>query len=96
MKIWSVATVAAKRDGAAGEGFAEADDVGSYAGLFAGEHRAGAAEAGEDFVEDQQDVVALAEFFNFRENIGRVEFHAAGALDERLDDDRRRFLAIFR
>ena len=54
---------------------------------FAGEHRAGAAEAGEDLVEDQQQVVFVGQRAQALEHRRVVEFHAAGALHQRLDDD---------
>ena len=48
-----------QRHGAAGQALAEAEDIGRDAGLFAGEQRAGAAEADKNLVGDQQHAVAL-------------------------------------
>ena len=45
---------------AAGEGFAEADEVRDDGGVFAGEEGAGAEESGVDFVEDEKGVVGIA------------------------------------
>ncbi len=56
-------------------------------GLLHGEHRAGAAEAGENLVEDQQQVVAGGRVAQALQHGGRVEHHAARALHQRLDDD---------
>src|SRR5258708_38059076 len=46
---------------AAGQSLAEADDVGSHPRVLAGEPFPGAAEAGEDFVENQERAVFVAE-----------------------------------
>ena len=48
-----------ERQRAAGQRLRQRDDVGHDAGGLAGEQRPGAAEAGEDLVEDQQQVVAV-------------------------------------
>ena len=55
------ATVAASGSVPPVSALRQRDDVGHDAGLLAGEHRAGAAEAGEDLVEDQQQIVAVGE-----------------------------------
>ena len=54
-----------------------------------GEHRAGATEAGEDFVEDQHQAIAVGRRAQAAQHIGIVEQHAAGALHQRLDNDAR-------
>ena len=77
-----------QRDSAAGEGFSKANDVGRHAGLLTGEHRAGPCESCEYFIENQQYIVLFGEFLQFCENTCVVEFHSAGALYERFDDDR--------
>src|SRR5204862_4367263 len=50
-----------QRQVAAGDALGQAEQVGRDVLLLAGEHRAGAAEAGGHLVEDEQDVVAVAE-----------------------------------
>ena len=50
-----------ERQRAAGQRLRQRDDVGRDARRLAGEHRAGAAEAGEDLVEDQQQLVFVGE-----------------------------------
>ena len=53
------ATVAASGSVPPVSALRQGDDVGHHLGRLAGEHRAGAAEAGEDLVEDQQQLVAV-------------------------------------
>lgn len=72
---------------AASEAFGEAEEVGGDAFLLAGEHSAGAAEAGHDFVEDEEDVVLMAPVVEAFEHALGPEAHAGSALDEGLDDD---------
>ena len=55
-------------------------------GLLAGEHRAGAAEAGENLIEDQQRAAAIRHRAQALQRGGIVEAHAARALHQRLDD----------
>ena len=76
-----------KRQGAAGQRLRQRHDVGRNAGRLAGEQVAGAAEAGEDLVEDQQQVVAIGRRAQAPQHRRLVEQHAAGALHQRLDDD---------
>ena len=47
-------------EGAAGEAFGEAEEVGGDVFVLAGEHFSGAAESGHDFVEDEEDVMLVA------------------------------------
>ena len=56
--------------------------------LLAGEQRAGAAEADRDFVGDQVHVELVAERAQAGQITRIVHAHAAGALHQRLDDDR--------
>ena len=77
----------AEGHGAAGEGFADADEVGVDAGVVVGEAFAGAAEAHGDFVDDEQDVVFLAAVGELLEVAGGVDFHAGGAEAEGFEDD---------
>ena len=66
----------AEGHGAAGEGFADADEVGVDAGVVVGEAFAGSAEAHGNFVDDEQDVVLLAAVGELLEVSGGVDFHA--------------------
>lgn len=77
----------AKGHGAAGEGFADADEVGVDAGVVVGEAFAGTAEAHGDFVDDEQDVVLFAAVGELLEVAGGVDFHAGGAEAEGFEDD---------
>ena len=70
---------------AAGEAFAQAEEVGGDAFLLAGEHRPGAAEAGGDFVGDEEYLVFPAEFRGPFQVAFGVDEHAPGALDEGFD-----------
>ena len=63
---------------------------------LAREHRPGAAEAGEDLVEDEQHLVTVGEAPQPAQRVGIVEPHAAGALHQRLDDDPRDLVAMAR
>ncbi len=47
--------------GAAGQSFADAEDIGNYVGMFKGEHLTRATETGGDFIEYQQGVVLIAQ-----------------------------------
>mgnify|MGYP000052675404 CR=1 FL=1 len=60
--------------------------------MLASEQFAGAPEPHRDFVGDEVDVVTVAEFAQQHEELGIVHAHAAGALHERLDDDRGDFI----
>ena len=76
-----------QRQRAAGQRLGQGDDVGTRAGLFIGEHRASAAEAGEYLVVDQQQAVAVGQPAQAAQHLGIVHQHAAGALHQRLDQD---------
>jgi hypothetical protein len=78
-----------QRQVAAGEALGEAHQVGRHVLLLTGEHRPGAAEAGRHLVADQQHAEAVAELACLAQEAGRVDEHPGGALDERLDDQRR-------
>ena len=73
-----------------------ADDVRDDARRLAGEQRPGAAEAGEHLVEDQQQAMPVGERAQLPQHIRRMKDHAAGALHQRLDDDRRELVARVR
>ncbi|MNJ20615.1 hypothetical protein D3C77_149500 [compost metagenome] len=75
-----------QRQVAAGQGLGQAEEVGTDAGLLTREHRAGAAESHGDFVMDQVDAVAITGLAQQLEVHRMVHAHAAGALDQRLDD----------
>ena len=64
-----------------GEGFADADDVGNRAAVFAREPFSSAAKAGVNFVADQHQPVPVAECAQAGEEIGRGNVDAAPALD---------------
>ena len=55
--------------------------------MLAGPHAAGATVAGEDLVDDQEDVVRLRELTQLPEVSGIVGAHAGDALEDGLDDD---------
>ena len=57
------------------------------------EQRAGAPEPGRDLVEDQQQLVSVAELAQQRHDRRVVEVHAAGALHDRLEDHGRQLAA---
>ena len=78
---------AAERDVAAGDALRELHDVRLDAVVLQPEPAAGAAEAGDHFVGDQQHVVARADLADAREVVGGRDDDAAGALD-RLGDER--------
>ena len=61
---------------------------GTIAGGLTCEQRAGAAEAGEDLVGDQQQTMAIGGRAQAAQGRGVVEDHAARPLHQRLDDDR--------
>src|SRR3546814_396191 len=81
----------AQRQEAAGQALGQAQQVGLDAGLFASEHRAGAAEADRDLVGDQEHAVHVAQFAHALEVHRVVHAHAAGALHARFQDQRADF-----
>ena len=85
-----------QRQVAAGEALGQAQVVRPDAGLLAGEHRAGAPEADGDLVGDEMHAVTVAGFAQQFEVHRVVHAHAAGALHQRLDDDRRDVVVILR
>ena len=76
-----------EREVAAGEAFREAEKIRDYVFLLAGEHFAGAAEAGHDLVEDEVGAGFIAPFPQGGEHAGGPGTHLVDALDQRLDDD---------
>ena len=85
-----------QRQVAAGQPLGEAEQVGGHLLLLAGEHRAGAAEAGRHLVADQQHAVVVAELAHRAQVAGRVDQHPGGALHQRLDDHRGDLLFVRR
>lgn len=71
---------------AGGEAFAEADDVGVEVEVFAGEEFAGAIEAGENLVEDEEGVELVAEVPEAFEEVWVSDAFSAAALDG-FDED---------
>ena len=76
-----------QRQVAGGEALREAEEIRDDAFALGGRERAGAAESGEDLVEDQMHAVAAAEFRDGPQEAGRLLDHAGGALHQRLKDD---------
>ncbi|MCY1217940.1 hypothetical protein D9M72_298710 [compost metagenome] len=76
----------AKGDVTGGDALGQAHDVGLHAPQAAAEHLACAAEAGDDFIGDQQHAVLVADLADQRPVVLRRHDHATGALD-RLGDE---------
>src|SRR5690606_12293716 len=79
---------------AAGERLGQDEEVRGDAGLLTGEHRSGAAEADGDLVVDQMHAMAVTGFAQQRQVHRVVHAHAAGPLDQRLDDHGRHFVGV--
>ncbi len=79
---------------AAGQRLGQAEKVRGDIGLFTGEQAAGASEADCDFVVDQVHSVAVAGLAQQLEVDRVIHAHAAGALDQRLDDNRGNLLVL--
>lgn len=92
---WSATNIAPPPQvgGASGEP-SGAEQIGHDARVLAGPHAAGATEAGEDLVGDQEHPRVVAGPSQAAEQRGREEAHAVGPEDERLDDERRDGLAV--
>ncbi len=76
------------RQDASGQALRGAQQVGRDSGVRTGPHRAGASVAGEDLVEDEQDVVAVAELARCAQVTDVVEAHSGGALHHGFEHDR--------
>ena len=79
-----------QRDDAAGQTFGHAQYIRLDAGLLAGEDGAGAAPSGHHLVGNEQHIMRAADRGHSGQDVGAVDFHAARAEDQRLDDQRRR------
>ena len=80
---------------AAGEAFAQSEDVGHHISVFEREQFAGAAEAGGDFVENQQHTVLIAQAAGTAQVFGVIEIHAARALHDGFEDQRGEVVGLF-
>lgn len=69
------------------ESFGEAEEVWNHIFLLAGEHRAGAAEAGHDFIQDEVHAACVAPSAQLGKHPGWPDAHFIDSLDEWLDDD---------
>lgn len=79
---------------AAGQSFRRAEDIRADAGVFDGEHLACPAEAGSDFIVDEQDAILVTEMAQAAQVFRRVDAHTRCALQDRFDDESSRFLSI--
>ena len=79
---------------AAGQRLAHADDVGALLEAVLRERAAGAPEAGGDLVVDHQRAVLAGEPAEVVDAAGRPGAHAAGALEQRLDDHGRDLVGV--
>ena len=62
--------------------------------MFNGEHLARPAEAGSDFIVDEQDAVLVTELAQAAQVFWRVDAHTRRALQNRFDDEGCRFFAV--
>ena len=76
----------AHRHGAVGDALGRRHQIGRDAEIIGGERRAEPAEAGDDFVEDQEDAVLVAQLAQPLQIALRRRQHA-GRAGDRLDDD---------
>ena len=75
-----------QRQGAAGQGLGQGQDIGLHVRQLPGQHGAEPPEAGEDFIEHQQDAMGVAQAAQAGKHVGGVEFHAARPLDDGLNN----------
>ena len=80
--------------GAAGQRFAETQNIRRNPRVLAGEQLTGSTKAGGDLIGDQQDALAIAHPADPPEPLGVVHPHAARALNNRLEDHRGDFMAV--
>ncbi len=73
-----------KRHVAAGQRFAEAENIWLDSGMFAGKQLAGTPEAGRDFIENQQHAAFIARLPHAAQIVRRIKAHSARALHNRL------------
>jgi hypothetical protein len=77
-----------EREIASGDSFRDTQDIWCYVRVVAGEHFPCAAEAGRDFVGDEENALSAADLPQRLQIRDRMRPHAGGALHERLDDQR--------
>ena len=82
------------RQVAGGQAFREAKKIRGDVRLLAGEQRPGAPEANRDLIGDQVHAMAVAGRARPAQVIGVIHAHAAGALHQRLEDQRRDLLGL--
>ena len=80
-----------ERHVAASQPFADRHQIRRDPLMLAGEHLAGAAESGGDFIGDQEDVVLGAQLTNSLQIARRGGQHACCCLHERLDNEAGQF-----
>src|SRR5579859_7658886 len=69
-------------ENASSDSFGKTHEIGNHACQFAGKHRAAASEAGQDLICDQQDIVFQCDLANASQELHRMNYHAARALQE--------------
>ena len=72
----------------------QAHDVRHNARKFTSEHRAGPAEAGEDFIGNERNVELGRKITNAPQILDWMNDHATGGLNQRFDDDCRDILSM--
>ena len=83
-----------KGHGAAGQRFAQTQNVGGNPGVFTSEQLAGAAKAGGNLIGDQQYPFPVAHFTHPLQPLRMVHPHAARPLDDRFEDHRGDFVTM--
>ncbi len=83
-----------KGHGAAGQRFAQTQNVGGNPGVFTSEQLAGAAKAGGNLIGDQQYPFPVAHFARPLQPLRMVHPHAARPLDDRFEDHRGDFVTM--
>ena len=78
----------------AGQSLGDAHQIGNDCGSFAGEHSARSAEAGEDFVRNQQHIVSGGQAADSGKKFLGMNDHPARALKQRLDNHGGDFIAL--
>src|SRR5690606_33109070 len=76
------------------QGFAHTHNVGTDVGMVTSKQFAGTAEAGGNFISDQEYIVLAAQFPYPAQIMRGVKAHAAGILRNRLENNRSDFLPM--